>query len=161
MRYLLNSSTGGVVVAGGNGGGFGNTQLNFPMRLHFDASSNSLFIANYIANNIVRWVLGASNWTLVAGSSIGTPGSTSALLHSPCDVTLDSMGNVYVADKSNQRVQFFLAGQSNGTTIAGVTSIGGPAANQLSGPESVLVDSQFNLFVSDTYNSRVQRFDFY
>lgn len=131
------------------------------MRLHFDASSNSLYIANYIANNVVRWVLGASTWTLVAGSSNGTAGGTSTLLNAPCAVTLDSLGNVYVADKNNQRVQFFLAGQSNGTTIAGVPGAEGAAANQLTGPESVLVDNQFNLFVSDTYNSRVQRFDFY
>lgn len=160
MKYTVNASN-GTVVAGGNGGGYTNTQLLFPMRVHFDAASNSLYIANYIANNVVQWVLGATSWTLVAGSSTGTAGSTSLLLSAPTDVFVDAVGNVYVADKNNYRIQFFLAGQSNGTTIAGVTSTPGAAANLLNGAESIVVDSQFNLYVSDMYNSRIQMFQFW
>ena len=160
MKYFANSSN-GTLVADGNGAGYGITQLHHPMRVHFDASSNSLFIANYIAHNIVCWVLGTNSWTLIAGSATGTHGSTSMLLYAPTDVAVDSMGNVYVSDKNNQRVQFFLSGQLNGTTIAGTTSLPGSTANLLYGPESVVVDAQFNLYVSDMYNSRIQRFVHY
>ena len=50
------------------------------------------------------------------------------------DITLDSMGNVYVADTYNDRIQFFLAGQSNGTTIAGITGSAGSTPDLLDGP---------------------------
>jgi DNA-binding beta-propeller fold protein YncE len=79
---------------------------------------------NYGAHDVVRWVLGAAGWTLVAGTA-GLSGSTSMLLQSTFGVTCDSVGNVYVADSGNNRIQFFFVGQSNGTTIAGITGTAG------------------------------------
>jgi NHL repeat len=86
------------------------------------------------ANNVVRLVVGASSWILVAGSISASSGSTSTRLNYPRDVTLDWMGNVYVADYNNNRIQFFEAGQSNGTTIAGVAAVTGSNASLLKGP---------------------------
>src|ERR1700722_14804912 len=157
MSYLSGASN-GTVVAGGNGAGTGNTQLYLPIGLYLDLSSNSLIIANYGAHNIVRWVLGATSWTLVAGSSSGTPGFTSTLLINPYDVTLDSLGNVYVADTGNERIQFFLANQSNGTTVAGITLTAGATSTLHDGPSGVVVDSQFNVYVADSINNRIQEF---
>lgn len=157
MRYLSGASS-GTVVAGGNGAGTGITQLNNPRGLHYDASTNRLLIANNLAHNIVRWVIGASSWTLVAGSSSGTVGSTSILLSYPTDVTLDSLGNKYVSDEGNQRIQFFLLGQSNGTTMFGVTGTSGSTSDLFNTPSSVAVDSQFNVYVTDYNNFRVQMF---
>ncbi|CAF1318675.1 unnamed protein product [Adineta steineri] len=157
MKYLMNASS-GTVVAGGNGPGTGITQLSYPYGFTFDSSSNSLLIANYQTNNILRWVLGASSWTLVIGSPAGLSGSTSTLLNQPVGITLDPMGNIYVADSRNHRIQFFVAGQSNGTTIAGVTGSFGISQNQLNYPYWVIVDNQLNLYVSDTFNNRVQFF---
>jgi sugar lactone lactonase YvrE len=158
MSYASGASTGTTVIGGA---GTGSTQLSFPTGLYFDSSSNSLYIANCGANNIVRWVVNASTWILVAGSINGSSGTTATLLNYPRDVTLDSMGNVYVADAYNNRIQFFIAGQSNGTTIAGVTGISGSNSTLLNGPTSLVVDSQFNVYVADSLNNRVQRFDYY
>ncbi|CAF3877835.1 unnamed protein product [Adineta steineri] len=160
MQYLLNASS-GTVVAGGNGAGSGITQLYYPYGFAFDASSNSLLIANAQTNNIIRWVLGASSWTLVIGSPTGLSGSTSTLLNQPIGITLDPLGNIYVADSGNHRIQFFVAGQSNGTTIAGVTGSPGISQNQLNSPYWVIVDNQLNLYVSDHNNNRVQFFSYY
>ncbi|CAF0845901.1 unnamed protein product [Adineta steineri] len=157
MKYLVNA-TSGTVVAGGNGPGTGITQLYNPIGLTFDSSSNSFLIANHVSNNIVRWVLGASSWTLVIGSPTGLSGSTSALLNQPVGIASDPMRNIYVADSGNHRIQFFVAGQSNGTTIAGVTGSAGISQNQLNSPYWVILDSQLNLYVSDTANNRVQFF---
>jgi tripartite motif-containing protein 71 len=148
----------GTIAAGGNGAGTGSTQLNGPYGIYFDSTTNSLIIVNYLGNNVVRWVLGASSWTLIAGSASGAGGTSSIELNLPRDVTLDYMGNVYVIDTSNFRVQFFQAGQSNGTTIAGVTSISGTNATLLKIPYSLALDSQLNLYVADTYNDRIQKF---
>ncbi|CAF3862296.1 unnamed protein product [Rotaria sp. Silwood1] len=132
--------------------------MYLPKGIFYDSSTHSIVIANEGANNVVRWVIGASNWTLLAGSSTGAFGSTSMLLTSPRDVTFDSMGNMYVADSGNHRIQFFLAGQMNATTIAGISGTRGSADDELNGPFSVTIDSQLNLYVSDYYNQRIQQF---
>lgn len=148
----------GTVVAGGHGPGTNRSQLNYPAAIYFDSPSNSLFIVNYGANNVVRWVLGASQWTLVAGSSNGTAGSSSTLLNAPIGITLDPTKNVYIVDRDNSRVQLFLAGQLNGITIAGVTGVNGSNATLLNFPYAVVLDAELNLYVTDRYNHRVQKF---
>ena len=156
MRYLVNA-TSGTVVAGGNGQGTASSQLSTPYCFTLDPSSNSFLIANYGAHTIVRWVLNASTWTLIAGQP-GSPGNTPTLLRSPLSVILDRFGNMYVTDSGNHRIQFFLSGQSNATTIAGVTGSAGTSANQLKTPYWAIVDDQLNLYVADTFNHRVQLF---
>ena len=157
MRYL-SGATSGTVVAGGNGAGLSNNQLNNPRGVFYDASTTSLLIANNRGHSILRWVIGASTWTLVTGSSTGTVGSTALLLSYPTDVVLDSQGNMYVSDEGNHRIQFYRSGQSNGTTVAGVTAISGSTALLLYTPSSVTIDNQFNIYVTDYNNYRVQRF---
>lgn len=155
MSYLSGVPT---VVAGGNGSGILDTQLNFPIGLAFDLSSNSLYVANSASHNIVRWLLGASTWTLVAGSPAGAAGSISTMLYNPTGVALDSMGNVYVADYVNSRIQLFMPGKLNGITIAGITGLPGSLSYLLYSPYAVTLDSDFNLYVADTSNQRIQKF---
>lgn len=157
LRCLLKNSSCSV-AAGGNGQGTTKTKLSSPHAIFYHSSSNSLIIANYGGNNIVRWILGATNWILVAGNENGTSGKDSRRLTGPTDVTLDPMGNLYVADRGNHRIQFFFNGQLNGTTIAGLTGKIGSNATMLSYPNSIALDNQLNLYVVDHYNHRIQRF---
>ncbi|CAF4685001.1 unnamed protein product, partial [Rotaria socialis] len=143
MSYLVNASS-GTVVAGGNGSGTNRTQLCYPQAIYLDVASNSLYIANFYCNNIVRWVIGATSWTLVAGDINGKSGNSSTMLHYPYGVEVDCMGNIYVADTYNHRIQFFRAGSMNGTTIAGVTEIYGSDPYHLYYPFSLKLDSQLN-----------------
>jgi sugar lactone lactonase YvrE len=123
--------------------------------------TNSLFIANFRANNIVQWVLGADSWILIAGDINGTAGNSSIMLDRCNGVTLDPMGNVYVADSRNHRIQFFIAGQTEGTTIAEILSVNGSSPTELNTPYTVRLDSQLNLYIVDTGNHRIQRFQRY
>jgi len=157
MQYR-SGSLNGTLVAGGNGPGKGTTQLFLPRGLYFDLTSNSLIITNFACNNIVRWVLGDDHWSLISGSMNGESGGTSGLLYYPSDVTLDSFGNLYVADTYNHRIQFFIAGQTNGTTIAGVTGKVGVDPNSLNYPSSLAVDSQLSLYIADSGNYRIQKY---
>lgn len=157
MSYTSGASM-GIVVAGGNGSGTSNTELYTPVGIYLDSFTNSLVIANFEAHNIVRWVLGASSWTLVAGNITGSSGNSPTTLNYPSGVTLDPMGNVYVADALNNRVQLFMSGQLEGTTIAGITNTNGTNSTKLYTPYTVRLDSQLNLYVVDMNNNRVLKF---
>ena len=157
MGYLSNAASGSL-AAGDGTFGTGLTQLWKPAGLYFDTFSDSLVIANHNAKNIVRWKLGARNWTLLAGNANGISGNNATLLDYPQHVTFDPMGNMYVVDKQNHRIQLFMVGQTAGITIAGVSSTVGSSSNLLNTPHAVRLDNQLNLYVADTYNHRIQKF---
>ena len=158
MKYFYNNST-GIRVAGNNICGANTIQLCQPHGLFFEQSSNSLLIANSAAYNIVRWVLNDTQWSIVVGNSGGTfNGISPSTLNYPTDVTIDPMSNIYVADRSNHRVQFFMAGQLNATTIAGKTGMAGSNATLLHTPNALTFDNQLNLYVADLDNHRIQKF---
>ena len=157
MSYAPGASS-GTVVAGGNGCGRNTTQLCDPIRVYFDSISNSLVITNHASHSIVRWALGDNHWTLLAGDPAGVVGSNSTQLRFPMDVTFDPMGNMYVADKDNHRIQLFMVGQSEGITIAGITNVFGNSSTLLYQPWSVKLDNQLNLYVADSRNHRIQKF---
>ena len=141
---------------GNQGFGLNKTQLNYRWGLHFDLFSNSLIIVNHLGSNVVRYVFNDKNgWTLLCGSSNGIAGSTSTLLIGPTIAILDPMGNIYVADRNNQRILFFSPDQFNSTTIVGGY---GSKSDQLYWPTSVRLDNQLNLYVADTNNHRIQMF---
>ncbi|CAF4009510.1 unnamed protein product [Adineta steineri] len=160
MKYKLGEMN-GTLVAGGNGQGTTNKQLFYPTGLYFDLSTNSVVIANWGGNNIVQWVLGDDHWTILAGDFNGVIGSTSTLLNGPYDMVFDYMKNLYVADTGNQRVQLFIKGQMNGTTIAGSTGTQGNTHSLLYNPYSLALDDQLNLYIADTFNNRIQRYSRY
>jgi DNA-binding beta-propeller fold protein YncE len=147
-----------TVLLGGNGPGASNTQFWNPLGLSYDLFSNSLIVAHYGRNQIVRYVLTATNWTLMAGNANGAAGSTSSSLFLPMDVVLDPMGNLYVTDRNNHRIQFFPAGQMNGTTIAGTALVNGSNATTLNLPWGAKIDNQLNLYVADRNNHRIQKY---
>jgi hypothetical protein len=72
-------------------------------------------------------------------------------------MTFDPMGNMYVADRSNHRIQLFMSNQFEGITIAGVTDTLGANANLLNMPWAVRLDTQLNLYVAHSNNHRIQK----
>ena len=157
MAYAKNAIN-GTVVFGGQGAGLNRTQLYSPVGIYLDYISNSLIIANYAVNNVVRWTRTEQQWTLMAGDINGVENSTSTTLRAVTDMILDPMGNMYVADRNNHRIQLFMSGEYLGQTIAGVTGVSGINASLLNSPWCVKLDNQLNLYVLDTYNHRVQKF---
>lgn len=121
MKYILGATV-GTVVAGGNGRGLSSTQLIYPVSIYLDTASNSLFISNFLGHNIVRWVLGANSWTWIVGRANGIASSTPTLFLNPVAITFDPMGNLYVADAGNHRIQLVMYNETIGKTIAGVST---------------------------------------
>ena len=157
MRYVEGNNT-GLLVAGGNGRGNNTNQLSYPMGIYFESSSNSVIIANRFEHNIVRSRIGDSDWTLVAGNLNSSRGNSPSSLNNPYALTIDPMGNLYVADTSNHRIQFFSLGQAEGRTITGITGVQGSNSTLLRSPIGITLDNQLNLYIGDTANHRVQKF---
>jgi uncharacterized protein (TIGR03437 family) len=153
----------GTAGYGGDGGAASAAQLNRPQGIAVDASGN-VYVADS-QNARVRKISGGTIST-VAGS--GTPGyggdgaaATAAQLFVPIGIAVDSAGNLYIADFTNNRVRKVSTGGTittvagNGT--AGYSGDGGPAANAtLNGPTDVAVDSNGNLYIADLNNDVVR-----
>ena len=92
--------------------------------------------------------------TTVAGRN----GAISAAnqLASPLGIALDAIGNIYVADFDNNRVQKWAPGASFGITVAGGNGMGS-AANQLNSPNGLAIDALGNIYVADQANHRIQK----
>jgi hypothetical protein len=88
--------------------------------------------------------------------------ATSASLSEPSRVAVDSSGNIYIADKNNQRIRKVTAATGLITTVAGNGSYGfsgdGGAATsaKLAFPNGVAVDNSGNLYIADTGNQRIR-----
>ena len=85
----------------------------------------------------------------------GSYGSGNGEFASPGGVAFDSLGNVYVADTTNDRIQKF---DSSGTFLTKWGSEGS-GNGQFDHPCGVAVDSLGNVYVTDTDNDRIQKFD--
>ena len=159
MRYSTNSTSGtnGTLVAGGNGAGNGNDQVNAAWSVYYLSSvNNSIYITNSGGHTVMEWTPGALSGTVIVGSP-GLSGSNATMLNNPIGIKVDRFLNLYVVDSGNNRVQMFCQNSTIGITIAGDGSYGNNAT-QMNGPRSIAFDSQMNMYISDLWNKRVQKF---
>ena len=83
-------------------------------------------------------------------------GNASNQLYNPWGLALTYENTLYVADRFNHRVQKFIRGSLNGTTVAGQANSTPCFSYQcLRSPSSIVLDDNENLFISDAYNHRV------
>ncbi len=151
----------------GDGGAATAAQLDFPSGVALDGSGN-LYIADYW-NNRIRKVDAAGMITTVAGN--GTRGyngdggaAVAAQLNLPTVVAPDGSGNLYIADRSNNRIRKV---DSAGviTTVAGNGTRGyngddgAAVAAQLNSPNGVAPDGAGNLYIADSGNDRIRKVD--
>ncbi len=143
-------------------------QLFNPSGVALDSSGN-LFISDS-DNHVVRKVdAGTGEISTVAGNGYGSGGDNgpaiNAGLEEPLGIAIDSTGNLYIADSYNQRIRKVDAQTKIITTVAGngnkgYSGDGRPAIeSQLAYPSSVAVDTNSNLYISDTSNNCIRRVD--
>jgi len=157
----------GITGFSGDGGPASKARLNQPAGLVFDKEGN-LYIADR-TNNRVRKVDTNGIITTVAGN--GTAGfsgdggpATEASFDLPAGLAFDSKGNLYVSDRSNNRVRRV---DTNGiiTTVAGnggdqYKGDKGLAVNaEINKPFGLAIDKDDNLYIADRGNNRIRKVD--
>jgi len=180
-------ATGIITTVAGNGvAGFAgdgqiatNAELNFPSRPALDMAGN-LYIADFQNNRIRRVDASTNVITTVAGtgaagySGDGGP-AAGAQLNGPISVTVDSPGNIYIADTTNERVRVVNTGADQitvlgvtippgdietvvGDGLLGYSGDGGPAINaRIDFSTGLLVDAQGNLYFADAQNNVIRK----
>jgi len=158
----------GVPGFSGDAGPAAAAELNLVDAIAVDAAGN-LYIGD-LNNGRIRKVA-AGVITTVAGNGPGgfsgdNGPATIAQLSGPYATAVDSAGNLYIADSSNNRIRKVSRGVITTVAGAGPTGFGfggfsgdnGPAVNaQLNSPRGVAVDSVGSLYIADSNNSRVRK----
>ena len=150
-----------TVPLGYAGAGGGSNQLNGNQGIAVDVTNivGDVYIANANQHTIVRWAQSAGTSTVVAGTN-GVQGGDNTTMRYPVAVRLDPLGNLFVVDNNNHRIQLYCrypTVSSTARTIIG-TGIAGATATTLTYPSGLALDSDLNVYVVDNSNHRVQKF---
>jgi RHS repeat-associated protein len=87
-------------------------------------------------------------------TSVGLASATQSAVKAPADTAVDASGNIWVADKGNNRVVAYTAG---GEFVREVSSFGANGG-KLNAPSGIVVDPAGKLWVADTANHRIVQF---
>ncbi len=146
-----------------------NAEVHSPEDVAVDSSGN-VYIADTF-NAAIREITLSNNQinTIAGNGSVGYAGdgglATSAGLIEPYAISLDSKGNVFMAEPPDGRIReltisnlFIITAVGNG--VLGFSGDGGQAVkaeiNQASG---VAVDSSGNFYLADAFNNRIRKID--
>lgn len=173
MGLITRAAGGGTGSSfSGDGGVATSASLWRPEGIAFD-NAGDLFIAdnsnqrvrmvntNYVSTTngpigIIQTVAGNGTSTYSGDGGLATNAGLSASA-----VAVDTVGNVYIADQSNNRIRKVDANgiitTFAGTNVSGFFGDGGPATNaELYSPTGVAVDSWGNVYIADIGNNRIR-----
>ena len=165
IRTLAGTGSAGT---GGDGGLATSAMLNYPYGVAVDTSGN-VYIADTLCHRIRKVTKSTGNITTVAGTgSSGSGGdggqAISAALNYPCDIAVDVLGNIYIADTDNYRIRMVTKSTGIISTVAGTGSFGynGDGLKATSAtiynPRGVTSDASGNIYIADSGNNRVRMF---
>jgi sugar lactone lactonase YvrE len=157
------STLAGLPGATGSADGPGSAaRFNNPQGIAVDGTG-SIYVSDLLNQTIRKITPDGAVSTLagLAGTSGSTDGTgTGARFNGPAGITVDSAGNVYVADASNHTIRKITPAGAV-STVAGLARISGSTDGTVSsalfnGPAGVAVDSAGNVYVADTLNYTVR-----
>lgn len=158
----------GVVstVAGSTSGyqdGVGTSaQFDYPSGICID-TSNNLFVVEYFGGGKIRKIDSLGMVTTVAGSTWGYNDGqgTAAQFNFPIGICLDSLGNLFVTDTSNNRIRKINQTQLVSTYAGSISGfadgdISIALFNQVTG---ICTDGNNVMYVSETGNDKIRKID--
>lgn len=152
--------------------------VNNPYALAIDTTTNRLFAADYANHRVLWWnnagafasgaaADGVLGQRYFGGNSLNAGGAVSSdTMRNPAGVAVDPAGNIWVADRGNNRVlRFAGAGLASGmpaNLVLGQTdfitaSSGTATATNLAAPTAVRIDRDGYIWVADADHHRVVR----
>ena len=141
----------GKVVAGDSSAGGDYYHLNSPTAIYVDETTSGIYIVDSGNSRLQRWTDG-DFWT--GGETL----VRNVIFRSATGLLLDQCGNLYVSNPMNHTIlKYSLSDMQKPVIIAGTGQSGG-TSTQLNNPQGITFDKDFNLYVSDYGNRRVQKF---
>jgi hypothetical protein len=167
QSYIISTIAGNDTAGfSGDGGQATAAELNQPYGVAVDKAGNVYEVERN--NQCVRKITTSGIITTVAG--IGTKNgyhgdggqATAAELNYPTGVAVDTLGNIYIADLTNNRIRKVNAAGIISTFAGDGTASfsgdgGGATAAELNAPSGVAVDALGNVLIADFYNYRVRK----
>ena len=155
VLFFPSNSTNFTVVAGTGVPGLNASELYSPYGI-FVNRIGTIYIADCGNHRIMKWMAGALVGLVVAGN--GTSGSSDTQLSNPTQVIVDTNEYLYITEAGNGRITRWAPNSTFGVCIAACTGTVGIAPTELNEPHSLAFDSHGSLYVSDSSNNRVQKF---
>jgi sugar lactone lactonase YvrE len=173
-RVRMVSTSGTITTIAGNGtlgysgdkGPATSAELKYPCGVAVDSSGN-IYIAD-TGNNVIRKVSSGTITTFAGDNTAGYSGdaaaATSAELDGPVGLAVDSAGNVYIADTTNNVIRKVTTdGNINtivGNSYADFYGDGIPAlSSSINHPLGIALDAAGDIFIADQLNQRIRRVD--
>jgi len=159
----VSTLAGSTTVRGNTDGAGTAATFSSPSGIARDTAGN-LYVADSL-NHTIRKISASGVVTTLAGTA-GTAGDidgtgAAARFNRPTGIAVDTLGNVYVADTTNNLIRK-VTGAGVVTTLAGLSGVSGAddgfgADALFNRPTGLTVDGAGNLFVADTGNSTIRR----
>lgn len=117
------------------------------------ATPSNIYVVDTFNKRIQQYTSTVPPTTFAFNATLAGPGTGDGQLVSPLGVAVDPLGNLYVADNGNERIQKF---DPSGTFIT-KWGVQGSGPGEMDWPSDVSVAPGGSVYVTDTTNHRVQR----
>ncbi|MFZ4797625.1 MAG: T9SS type A sorting domain-containing protein [Bacteroidia bacterium] len=157
----------GTAAYGGDDSAATSANLYFPSGVTVDSSGN-IYIADANNNRIRKVTTSTGIISTVVGNGRGAYGgdgsiATLANLYNPTGVSVDGLGNIYIADYGNHTIRKVTISTGIISTVAGngIGAYGGDGSAATSAnlynPTGVSVDGSGNIYIADNGNNRIRK----
>ncbi|CAF1296469.1 unnamed protein product [Adineta steineri] len=135
----------GQIIAGGNGKGYSEKQLSDPIDVIFDQQTHFIIIADLSNRRVIQWM----------------NKDQQILIHNiDCyGLAMDKNRFLYVSDYKNNEVLQWKMGEDNEEIVVAGGNGQGNQLNQLAYPTFIFADEYQSVFVSDSNNHRIMKWE--